>query len=103
MARGRKTSFTISLTPAERHTLLRWQRSRRISVGVARRGRVILLMAEQMPISQIAITVGVSRRFVYKWMQRFIQGGLDGLAEKLRGPKHERRQPPLPEQHDVRA
>ena len=40
MARGRKTSLTIRLTPAERQTLLAWQRSTTISAGLARRGRI---------------------------------------------------------------
>jgi transposase len=35
-----------------------------------------------MPISHIADTVGISRRFVYKWAKRFLQDGLEGLAEK---------------------
>ena len=104
MARGRKTSVTISLTPAQRQTLLGWQRSQSISAGLARRSRIILLMAEQVPISQIAATVGISRRFVYKWVQRFVQAGLEGLAgTQGRGSEHGRRQQPLPEQHDVRA
>jgi hypothetical protein len=82
MARGRHTSFTIRLTPKERQTLLAWQRSTSIPAGRARRGRVILLMADQVPISHIAATIGISRRFVYKWAQRFLQEGVAGLADK---------------------
>ena len=26
--------------------------------------------------------VGISRRFVYKWAQRFLQHGIEGLADK---------------------
>ena len=37
-----------------------------------------------MPITDIATTVGISRRFVYKWVQRFLQQGLEGLADKPR-------------------
>jgi transposase len=33
-------------------------------------------------ISDIAATVGVSRRFVYKWAQRFLDKGIEGLADK---------------------
>ena len=47
MARGRKTSLTIRLTPAQRQTLLEWQRSTTIPAGRARRGRIILLMADR--------------------------------------------------------
>ena len=82
MARGRKTSLTIRLTSVERQTLLAWQRATTISAGRARRGRIILLVADRVPISHIADTVGISRRFVYKWVQRFLQEGLEGLADR---------------------
>jgi transposase len=102
MARGRKTSLTIRLTPAERQTLLAWQRATTISAGRARRGRIILLIADRVPISDVAITVGISRRFVYKWVQRFMQEGLEGLADKPgRGHRRVLPQPVVWEQHDV--
>jgi biotin operon repressor len=82
MARGRHTTIMIRLTTKERQTLLAWQRSTSIPAGRARRGRVILLMADRVPISHIADTVGISRRFVYKWVQRFLQEGVEGLADK---------------------
>jgi len=43
---------------------------------------IILLVAKRVPISHLADTVGVSRRFVYQWVKRFLQDGLDGLADK---------------------
>ena len=100
MARGRRTSLTIRLTAKERRTLQAWQRSTTIPAGHARRGRIILLMADGVPISHIAATVGISRRFVYKWVQRFQQEGLAGLADKL--GRGRRRVPPpvIGEQHD---
>src|SRR6516165_2857357 len=82
MARGRKTSLTIRLTPAQRQTLLAWQRATTISAGCARRGRILLLVADGVPITDVAATVGISRRFVYKWAQRFLEHGLEGLADK---------------------
>ena len=89
MVQGRKTSLTIRLTPTERQTLMAWQRSTAVPAGLARRGRIILLLAEQMPIVEIAATVGISRRFVYKWVHRFLQEGLAGLANKPgRGSRH---------------
>jgi hypothetical protein len=101
MARGRKTSLTIRLTPAERQTLLAWQRATTIPAGLARRGRILLLLAEGMTITDIAITVGISRRFVYKWVQRFVQEGLEGLRDKP-GPRRRSELPPdLRAQHDM--
>src|ERR671926_1368647 len=101
MARGRRTALTIRLTPEERQTLLAWQRATTISAGRARRGRIILLVADRVPISDVAATVGISRRFVYKWVQRFVQEGLDGLADKPgRGQRRGSPQPVGLEQHD---
>jgi len=105
MARGRTTSLTIRLTPAQRQTLLTWQRATTISAGRARRGRIILLMADGRSISDVAATVGISRRFVYKWVQRFLAEGVEGLADKPGRGYHRRvsRQPALAAQHDVSA
>src|SRR5215467_8851193 len=88
MARGRKTALTVRLTPAQRQTLLAWQRATTISAGRARRGRILLLVAEGMPITDIATTVGISRRFIYKWVQRFLARGLAGLADQPRPGYH---------------
>jgi biotin operon repressor len=102
MGRGRTTSLTICLTPEERRTLQAWQRATTISAGRARRGRIILLVADGLPISDVAATVGISRRFVYKWVQRFLEKGIEGLTDKLgRGYRRVSRQPV--QQHDVSA
>jgi hypothetical protein len=93
MARGRRTSFTISLTPAQRQTLLAWQRAPTTPAGLARRARLLLLLADGMTITDAAATVGLSRRHSYKWIQRFVQEGLEGLAEK---PGRGHRRGPLP-------
>ena len=82
MARGRTTALTLHLTPEERLTLLAWQRSTTIPAGWARRGRIILLVAEGRAISHIAALVGISRRFVYKWAQRFLHERVAGLIDR---------------------
>ena len=96
MPRGRKTSFTIHLTPAQRQTLRAWQRSTAIPAGLARRGRMILLLADRVTITDIATTVGMSRPHVYKWIQRFMQDGVEGLIDRpqRRGPNKQRRPDP---------
>lgn len=82
MARGRKTALTISLTAEDRQTLMAWQRATTIPAGRARRGRIILLLADQVPIVEIAAMVGMTRCGIYKWAKRFLQDGLEGLADK---------------------
>ena len=103
MPRGRTTSLTIRLTSTERQTLLAWQRSTTISAGLARRGRILLLLADGMTITDTAAAVGMSRRHTYKWIQRFGQEGLEGLQDKPPGPYRQRepRRADLPDQPDV--
>ena len=105
MARGRKTSLSIQLTPAQRQMLLVWQRSTTtIAAGHARRGRMLLLVADRVSITDVAATVGISRRHVYKWVQRFLEKGVEGLADQPgRGSRRVPRQAALPEQHAVSA
>ena len=74
--------LTITPTPAERRTLRAWQRATTLCAGLLRRARIIILVAEGRPVTAIAATVGISRRFVYKWVQRFLTQGVEGLADK---------------------
>jgi biotin operon repressor len=85
MTQGRHTALTIQLTADERQTLEGWQRSPTIPARRARRGRMLLLLAAQVPVSDIARTVGCTRYHVYKWAQRFLAAGLAGLADQRRG------------------
>jgi Helix-turn-helix domain len=104
MARGRKTSFSIRLTPAERLTLLTWQRATTIPAGLARHARLLVLLADGMTITEAAATVGLSRRHSYKWIRRFVQEGLEGLADKPgRGHRPMPRPQPLTELDDMFA
>ena len=104
MARGRTTVLTICLTPTQRRMLLAWPRATTIRAGLARRGRIILLVTARMAISDVAATVGVGLRFVDKWVQRFLQQGLEGLADQPgRDAPRVSLQLALAEQHTVRA
>ncbi|HEY5871049.1 MAG TPA: helix-turn-helix domain-containing protein [Candidatus Tectomicrobia bacterium] len=85
MASGRHSALTIQLTAHERQTLERWQRSSTIHATRARRGRMLLLLAAQVPVAHIATIVGCTRHSIYKWAQRFLAEGLAGLADKRRG------------------
>lgn len=84
MPRGRPTRLHVTLTPQERLTLQAWQRATTIPAGWARRARLILLVAEGQPIIRIARTVGIGRRFVYKWVRRFQAQGVVGLHDQRR-------------------
>jgi Helix-turn-helix domain len=94
MAQRRQTSLTIRLTLAERQTLLAWQRLPNISAGLDHRGRIVLLVADGVPLTHVAAMVGITRRLVYKWVWRFLEEGLLGLADKLRPGCKGRTRPP---------
>lgn len=81
MARGRHSSLTITLTQEEQKELEHWTRSTTMPAGQVRRARLILLVAHGLPLSQVARTVGLRRRFVYKWADRFLKHRLDGLVD----------------------
>jgi Winged helix-turn helix len=81
MARGRKSSLRIVLSPEEHATLERWQRSTTLAAGLVRRGKIILLLAAGSSQSDVAQVVGVQRPVVRKWAKRFLVQRLDGLSD----------------------
>jgi len=88
MARGRKSSLRIVLAPEERQKLERWQRSTIIAAGLARRRKIILLLADGSSQSAVAQAVGVQRTVVRQWAKRFLAKRVDGLADATgRGAK----------------
>jgi hypothetical protein len=81
MARGRTSSLGIILSPTERDTLERWQRSTTLAAGMARRGKIILLLADRHSQSQVAQRLGLQRGVVRQWAKRFLAQRLDRLAD----------------------
>jgi transposase len=72
------------LTAAERHDLERLQRSTTAAAGLVRRARIVLLAAAGMPLRTVAATVGVERRTVRDWLDRFRTDRLAGLQDRPR-------------------
>ena len=64
--RGRKRSFVVELSPAERADLERWQRSTTVSVGLARRARVLLLLADGRSLKETASVAGLTVRILQR-------------------------------------
>ena len=72
------------LSAEERHDLERLQRSPTAPAGVVRRARIVLLAADGMALRTIAPTVGVERRTVRDWLDRFARARLPGLQDRSR-------------------
>jgi hypothetical protein len=81
MARGRKSSLHIVLSLEEHQTLEGWQRATPIAAGLARRGKIILLLAAGSSPSAVAQAGGVQRTVVRHWAKRFLAQRLDGLSD----------------------
>jgi hypothetical protein len=80
MARGRKSALHILLSPNEREPLEYWQRSTPVAAGLARRGKIILLLAGRHSQSEVGRTVGVQRTVVRQGAKRCLAQRLEGLA-----------------------
>ncbi len=39
-------------------------------------------------MTELCARYGISRKTGYKWAQRYVDGGLDGLADRSRAPQH---------------
>src|SRR3954453_20758238 len=64
--RGRKSALTIVLTPDDRAEIERWQRSTKVPAGLARRGRILLLLERGLTLKDTAERSGMSVRHVSK-------------------------------------
>src|SRR5688572_12953699 len=98
---GPRTHFArdLVLTATERTELERWQRAPTVAHGLVLRGRIVLLLADGLPVSEVARRVGVQRRIARKWGGRFLARRLDGLADLPRAG----RPPAFPPSGDRRS
>ena len=74
---------TIVLTDDERAQLQRLVRSRRTSVRLSQRARIVLLAAEGMQNKDIAQQLRVGRVQVARWRERYGQSRLAGIERDL--------------------
>ena len=79
--------LTITLSDREREELERRVRSRKGRAEEARIARVILLLADGTPYSEIQVKLGCSAPFISKWKKRFAQERLAGLYTRHEGRK----------------
>ena len=70
--RGRKTSLRVVLTAEERSQLEQPLRGTTTKLGLARRCRAILGVADGLPLVEVARLVGLTEKHVRKWVQRFL-------------------------------
>ena len=69
----------IVLTSDERAELLSLARSKRTSVRLAQRARIVLLAAEGRQNKDIAVELGIGRVQVSRWRERYAESRLTGI------------------------
>ena len=74
----------FQLPPQERDRLQQIVRTTTLSAGLARRARVLLLLAEGVSLRQIQAQTGMSPRRIQHWKKSWQKKGLDGLLDAPR-------------------
>jgi transposase len=75
----------LSLTDEDRQVLEKWVRAHSTSQQVVKRACIILLAAEGMSNTDIAMAVGFSRPTVIEWRKRFLAEGVNTLRKTRPG------------------
>ena len=83
--RGRKTSLRVVLTTLERAELEQRLRFMSTSLGLARRCRAILGVADGLPLVEVARLVDLTEKPVRTRVQRVLQDRWAGLRERPGG------------------
>ena len=74
---------TIVLTDEQHSELTRLARSKRTSVRLAQRARIVLLVAQGLQNKQVAEQLGIGRVQVARWRERYLECGLQGIERDL--------------------
>ena len=81
---GPRSRRVIELTIDERAALERVRRRTTEAAGLVRRARIVLLVADGLPLDRVAREVGVRPNVVRTWADRYRAGGLAALQDRPR-------------------
>jgi len=83
-----RTGITIDVTPEDRERLLAVLADRNSPQKHVWRARIVLLTADGHGTAAIMRQVGVAKTAVWRWQERFMQAGFNGLLrDKTRPPR----------------
>ncbi len=80
----RRSPFVVRLSPGDRKVLEERASSRSAAHAEVVRARIVLLAADDVRNVDIARRVGVCVDVASKWRKRFVEEGIDGLADRPR-------------------
>ncbi len=76
-----RVAKTIELDAQTERALRGLSLGKRVEVRVQQRARIVMLAAKGMQNKNIALEVGLDRRQVALWRERFIEGGIEALRK----------------------
>lgn len=83
-------TVTVDVPPRDREILESWTRSPSVPAGLARRARIVLLAADEVPVTDIVERVGVSKPTVIAWKKRYATEGIGGLNDRRKSGRPKR-------------
>ena len=83
---GLRTGVSFSLTPADRRRLERVAADRNAPQKHVWRCRIVLGTADGLGTMEIMRTAGVAKTAVWRWQERFMREGVDGLLRDKTRP-----------------
>jgi hypothetical protein len=81
---GPRSGRVVEVGDEARAALEAVTRQTTVAVGLARRARIVLLAADEVPLDRIARQLGVDRNVVRTWVDRYRVGGLAALEDRPR-------------------
>lgn len=81
---GPRSRRVIELDAESRAALEGVTRRTTAAAGLVQRARIVLLVADEMPLDQIARDLGVRPNVVRTWADRYRAGGLAALQDRPR-------------------
>ena len=88
-----RTGIVVNVTASDRKRLAAIVANRNSPQKHVWRARIVLLTADGLGTAEIMRQTGKSKSVVWRWQERFMQAGVDGL---LRDKTRPSRKPPLP-------
>ena len=78
-----RVALAVELSEEQEVELTKLARSKRTSVRLSQRARIVLLAARGLQNKDIAERLGVGRVQVSRWRERYVQFGLEGIERDM--------------------
>lgn len=77
-------TVTFRLDRKDKATLKQWPRSTTLAYGLGVRANILLALDRGETPTAVSQQLGVTRRTVYKWKERYQSDGIEGLEDQAR-------------------